>query len=299
MNDATIFSAPIEAAGAVVWRGADRLREVALVHRPKYGDWSFPKGKVKHGEHVLAAADREVREETGLSVRLGAWLGRVGYTKQGWPKQVDYWTARHDGAGSFRPSAEVDALRWVSPKDAALVLTREEDRRLLETFAARPVLDTTSLVLLRHGEMEGKGVDWKGRKKHRPLDAAGLRQADTIMPVLDAGSIDVLHSADSVRCLQTLRPYAVARGLPIRTDKRLRGKHFDLAYALRLAGEALDGGRHAVLCAHRTGLTTLYSALCRQRAEFLPDDTDLPKAGFVVLHGHAGKILHIEQHRAR
>jgi hypothetical protein len=96
-----------------------------------------------------------------------------------------------------------------------------------------------------------------------------------------------------------LRPYASVRGLPVLSDKRLRGKHFDLGYALRLACESLDSGRHTVVCAHRTGLKALYSALCRQRAEFVPAGTDLPKAGFLVLHGYAGKILHVEQHLVR
>ncbi len=109
----------VRAAGAVVTRkGGD----VLLVHRPKYDDWSFPKGKLDPGEHVVTAAVREVAEETGLDVRLGPALGRQRYRmSNGRWKTVDYWTARvvgSDDVGHYRPNDEIDAVEWVPWKEA-------------------------------------------------------------------------------------------------------------------------------------------------------------------------------------
>jgi len=296
----TAYSTPIAAAGAVVWRGPERLREIVLVHRPR-GDWSFPKGKVAHGEQLAAAALREVREETGLGVHLGPWLGRTSYLKDGWPKRVDYFAAQVDPArcGAFTPSDEIDDLRWVPVSRAAGVLSRPGDIPILHELERRITMTTTSLVLLRHASMAGDKADWQGRKKHRPLDAAGFAAAEAIASMLAAYGPVVLHSADSVRCLQTLQPYAQASGVVVRGDKRLRGKHFDADFALRLAGESLDTGRPAVICAHRSGLQVLFTELCRRRAAAVPTDTTVPKAGLIVLHGLPGKIVHIERHLAR
>jgi 8-oxo-dGTP diphosphatase len=96
-------SPKIPAAGAVLWRPGEQGPEVALVHRPRYDDWSFPKGKCLPGEHVLITAVREVTEETGIGVILGRRLRTVRYLSDGRPKQVDYWAARP--AGRTRPAA--------------------------------------------------------------------------------------------------------------------------------------------------------------------------------------------------
>jgi 8-oxo-dGTP pyrophosphatase MutT (NUDIX family) len=131
----------IRAAGAVLWRDdGDRLR-VALVHRPRHGDWSLPKGKLDDGEDERDAALREVGEETGAEVELGPDLGTVDYlvTKDGrtQPKRVRYWAMRWTG-GSFTPSAEVDALEWLDVGEAAGRLTYGRDRQVLARFAALP-----------------------------------------------------------------------------------------------------------------------------------------------------------------
>jgi 8-oxo-dGTP pyrophosphatase MutT (NUDIX family) len=109
----------IEAAGGVVWRSSDAHGlEVLLVHRPKYDDWTLPKGKLDPGERAPAAAVREVEEETGLRCRLGTELPSVRYIDhRGRPKQVRYWAMQVDG-GSFAPNDEVDEVRWL-PVDAA------------------------------------------------------------------------------------------------------------------------------------------------------------------------------------
>ncbi|MEU7024792.1 NUDIX hydrolase [Streptomyces sp. NPDC046203] len=135
----------IVAAGAVLWRparagsggeGAGGSEdegsgiEIALVHRPKYDDWSLPKGKLKRGETLAACARREVLEETGQSCALGTRLPVVRYPVNGRPKEVTYWTARALG-GAFTPNREVDTLLWLPPAAARLRLTQPRDRDLL------------------------------------------------------------------------------------------------------------------------------------------------------------------------
>jgi 8-oxo-dGTP diphosphatase len=120
-------SAEVKAAGGVVVRGG----EIALVHRPRYDDWAFPKGKLDKGESWEDGALREVEEETGLRCRLGAELSPTSYRDpKGRAKVVRYWLMEPLD-GEFVPSDEVDELRWLSPADAAALLSYEHDRELL------------------------------------------------------------------------------------------------------------------------------------------------------------------------
>ncbi|MCP9944352.1 NUDIX hydrolase [Streptomyces somaliensis] len=128
----------VRAAGCVLWRRtADGAVEVCLVHRPKYDDWSFPKGKVKAGEELRAAAVREVREETGRACEPGARLGTVRYRVGAREKEVTYWSAEA-GPGSFTPGGEVDALRWLPAEEARELLSHPQDRALIGWFLATP-----------------------------------------------------------------------------------------------------------------------------------------------------------------
>src|SRR6478736_4359935 len=158
----------ILAAGVVVFRKGPM---VLLVHRPKYDDWSFPKGKLDPGEHHVAAAVREVAEETGLDVRLGPALTSQRYRMSGGRfKHVDYWTARvvgSDDVARYRPNAEIDAVEWVPWDDAALRLTYPHDRDTLAE--ARPLRRRTrALVVLRHGKAHARKA-WADDDRLRPL----------------------------------------------------------------------------------------------------------------------------------
>jgi 8-oxo-dGTP diphosphatase len=120
----------VSAAGGVIER--DGL--VAVVHRPRYDDWSLPKGKLDRGESFEQAALREVREETGLECELGEELPTVRYMDQrGRPKTVRYWRMRTMG-GRFKPNDEVDELRWLAPESAVELLSYEHDRRLVQVL---------------------------------------------------------------------------------------------------------------------------------------------------------------------
>ncbi|MBC2904034.1 NUDIX domain-containing protein [Streptomyces cupreus] len=123
----------VQAAGCVLWRRSpvDGELEVCLVHRPKYDDWSHPKGKLKRGEEPLAAALREVEEETGYRATAGTELSTLTYMAAGRPKQVRYWAAEA-GPGTFAPTTEVDRIVWLRPEAARRRLTQTRDRDLMD-----------------------------------------------------------------------------------------------------------------------------------------------------------------------
>jgi 8-oxo-dGTP diphosphatase len=126
----------VQAAGGVVTRTAGGTTEVLVVHRPKYDDWSLPKGKLEAGESHEAAACREVREETGVRVELGRELPTSVYVdRHGQPKTVRYWMMTPIDEESWVPNEEVDDKRWIRVSEAATLLTYEGDRRLLAEVA--------------------------------------------------------------------------------------------------------------------------------------------------------------------
>ncbi|WP_217205603.1 NUDIX hydrolase [Streptomyces sp. AC550_RSS872] len=129
-NDLTV-----QAAGCVLWRRSPvhGQLEICLIHRPKYDDWSHPKGKLKRDEDHLAGALREVEEETGHSARPGAELPTLRYLANGRPKEVRYWAAEA-GPGAFTPGTEVDRLLWLSPTAARSRLTQPRDRSLVDAL---------------------------------------------------------------------------------------------------------------------------------------------------------------------
>ncbi|MER7170896.1 NUDIX hydrolase [Streptomyces mesophilus] len=128
----------VRAAGCVLWRFApdgDNL-QLALVYRPKWADWSFPKGKLKRGETWQEAAVREVREETGMLCELGPALPSAYYLDaRKRTKEVRYWAARAT-TGTFTPNSEVSHMAWLSPTAASDRLTHERDRSLVPAFLA-------------------------------------------------------------------------------------------------------------------------------------------------------------------
>jgi 8-oxo-dGTP diphosphatase len=128
---------PVQAAGCVLWRRSpiDGELAVCLVHRPKYDDWSHPKGKLKRGEDAPACAVREVAEETGYTARLGAELPTLRYLAQGRPKEVRYWAAEAV-SGGFTSNDEVDRILWLSPTAARNRLTQPRDRTLVDALLA-------------------------------------------------------------------------------------------------------------------------------------------------------------------
>src|SRR3954451_5385083 len=209
-------SIAIEAAGGVLWRYApDGSVEIALVHRPKYDDWSVPKGKLKRREHLLLGAVREVEEETGARVSLGRPLGEIRYLKEGLPKRVRYWSmfALDSLFVSGDEADEVDELRWLSPTDALGRLSYERDVPAIERFVAdlRP---TWPLIVARHGSA-GDRASWTADDRLRPLDEAGEEQAAVLGSILTAYGVTSVHSADVARCVDTVSAYAASVGTTV------------------------------------------------------------------------------------
>ena len=129
------MSEPVRAAGGIVVRGEGEDRSVALVHRPRYDDWSFPKGKLFDGEDDETGALREVEEETGLRCRLGVELPRTDYIDpKGRPKTVRYWAMTVE-SGRFTPNRETDAVRWVPFGEIDGALSYERDREVVAALA--------------------------------------------------------------------------------------------------------------------------------------------------------------------
>jgi 8-oxo-(d)GTP phosphatase len=216
-----VIGPPIRAAGGVVWRRVDGIDgesgvEVAIIHRPRYDDWSLPKGKVSATESDLEGAVREVLEETGFHVRVGRGLGETRYVKAdraGMRPKVVHWWAMQAEEGSFSATREVDELRWLSLAEAADQLTRDTDREVLERFA-RGAAPTRTVLLLRHA-LAGHGSTWTGDDRERPLDACGIEQADELVRLLSRFEVGSILSADILRCTATVAPLADALGIDI------------------------------------------------------------------------------------
>ncbi|MDP9429948.1 MAG: NUDIX hydrolase [Actinomycetota bacterium] len=215
----------VRAAGGVLWRpGPGREVETALVHRPRYDDWSLPKGKPDEGEHLLQTAVREVAEETGLDVVVGRRSVRTEYQVKEGPKRVDYWLMRAVG-GEFVPNDEVDELRWLPVEEACARVTHAHDRAVLADLARTDVPREPSLLLVRHAKA-GSRSDWDGPDQLRPLDGKGRRQAERLAQVLPFFAPVELLTAERTRCRETLEPLAQRIGCDIHPLPQLGEEEF-------------------------------------------------------------------------
>lgn len=287
----------IRAAGAVVWRAVGRGAQVALIHRPKYGDWSFPKGKVDPGEHVLLTAVREVAEETGLQVNLGRPLPAVRYlTGSGARKRVQYWVGQVDGAaGLFVPGPEVDELSWVATGNAANRLTYQRDADLLGDFLAGPRA-TAPLILLRHASAGSKS-EWAGGDERRPLDHGGHHEAGLLARLLRCFGTCQVVSSPAERCLASVRPYAELAGVPVRVESALDVSGEAGPAAGKVAAELAGAEVPVIVCAHRENLPVLIDAArARLGAADGGAEPPLRKGEFLVLHRARGRLAAAERH---
>lgn len=205
----------VQAAGGVLWRRQGSTAEVAIVHRPRYDDWSLPKGKLDPGEPELVAAVREVAEETGASADVSRQICTVKYLTSEGTKRVTYWAMRYRG-GEFTPNSEVDELQWLPIDKARKRLSYDIDRSVLDDFTAVPVPDAV-IVLVRHAKA-GKRSEWRGRDALRPLDENGQRQADALRELLACFGPKHVYSADRTRCIETVAPLAEALDLQVHVE---------------------------------------------------------------------------------
>jgi 8-oxo-(d)GTP phosphatase len=321
----------------VVWRPAGSGTQVVLVHRPKYDDWSLPKGKLEPGEHVLLAAVREVAEETALEVTLGRRLPPVQYISGEVTKRVDYWVATAAGAqAAFEPTSEIDEVAWLAASSAPTSLSYERDAELLAEFQAGPG-QTAPLILLRHASAGSKS-DWPKSDASRPLDDRGTQDALALARLLRCFGAGRVVSAPAERCVATVRPYATSIGGVVEIEaafdvagSRQNGQHKIAAVAPAMERLVADS-RPVVVCAHRENLPALlaaaFSALGvpgpprkpqpgdpqpgdpqpgkpqpgkpepgKPPPSKLPRGRPLHKGEFAVLHRAAGKLVALERYQ--
>ncbi|MFB9312292.1 NUDIX hydrolase [Nocardioides plantarum] len=283
----------VRAAGVVVFRPG---RRVLLVHRPKYDDWSFPKGKLDPGEHATTAAVREVAEETGLHVRLCLPLHDQAYRVLAGHKTVHYWTGRvvgDDDVSRYRANDEIDAVRWVDLDEAADLLTYDHDSATLAEALGRR-RRTHALVVLRHGRARSRSA-WRRDDTERPLLRAGELQAERLVPVLAAYGVTQLVSSTSLRCRQTLAPFAGMTGWDLVTRRRLSEEGASPAGVRRVVTDTLAlvaEGRSTVVCTHRPVLPEVFAALGLE-------DPGLDPGEMLVAHLRKGRVAGTERHLVR
>lgn len=284
----------ILAAGVVAFRPG---REVLLVHRPKYDDWSFPKGKLDPGEHAVAAAVREVAEETGVHVRLGPPLSSQRYPVARRMKTVHYWTGRvvgDDDVSTYRPNDEIDAVAWVRLDEAPALLTYDHDRdTLAEALKVRR--RSRAVVVLRHGQARSRSA-WRGEDAARPLVRPGEVEADRLVPLLAAYDVTRVVTSTSTRCVQTVQPYAETAGLELDLRPRLSEEHATERAVTRIVEDALAADAGSVVCTHRPVLPLVYDAA---GLEPPAEGEELKPAEMLVLHVRKGDVVAVERHHPR
>lgn len=257
---------PVLAAGALVWRLKNDKLQVLVVHRPRYDDWSFPKGKAEPGESMVLTAIREVAEETGRQIVLGRYLGKARRRLvSGRKKRTLYWAAQvlpEAGPGeglraAVKPASkhEIDKVRWWKAEKAARKLTHADDKRLLARLVdwyESGQLQVRSLVLVRHAKAVSRATWGYGINSEitRPLVMGrGQAQARDVAALLSAYGVRELVSSPWRRCVDTLAPYAHGCGLDLRSDEAFTEVSALMAPELMQAsfrdllerGSALDG----------------------------------------------------------
>lgn len=312
----TPAEAEVLAAGALPWRCRKGHLEVALVHRPRYDDWSWPKGKLDPGERFPDAAVREVAEETGLRIRLGRPLPSAFYplmhrSAATATKVVRYWAGEViDGDGTLEH--EIDEVAWLGPVPASDRLSHPRDReqlRALVGFAEDLSLASWPLIVVRHAKAARRSA-WDGPDPRRPLTRQGRTRAAELVPLVAAYGITRVLSSPSIRCTETMRPYADAAQVDVRIRPGLseeghaarpgRARH----HLLRL----IERGEPAALCSHGPVLPDLLGELARlaepgsaaANALSLGLRSGLGKGEALVVHligtGPAARVVDAERH---
>ena len=283
------------AAGSVIWRKRDNQIQIALVHRPRYDDWSLPKGKQDPGEPLIACAYRETLEETNLKVSFGPYIGDIEYFVAEGLKKVYYWSARlADDSPEFHPNEEVDLLEWHSLQDAIEKSTRDSDREIIEKFVNIP-FDSYPLIMLRHAKALER-EEWQGEDEDRPLEQLGQQQARRMLSLYQVYGLTQIHTSDAVRCHDTVEQMAKALGIALTitnkvseyTWKKNKEKAIDYAKDLIKINEPI------ILCSHNPVLPRMMEKLTKKIDFDYPSNKLQPGESW-ILHHNGKKVVQIDR----
>ncbi|EPH03325.1 hypothetical protein HMPREF1531_01384 [Propionibacterium sp. oral taxon 192 str. F0372] len=256
----------ITAAGAVVLREHKHGSRVLVVHRPRYDDWSLPKGKVKPDEYLAVTAVREIAEESGYQIRVTQPLITTGYRVNGHPKQVHWWYGQLIDP-TAEPAAfhgdEVDTAEWWPAERALRDLTCVDDvlvlRSALRTTPAIPV------VVVRHAKAMAR-KQWHGPDRDRRLTERGRRQAKALSGLLSALGVSKLASSSSTRCMDTLLPYSKRSGIDIASmaalsEESAQAEPKGVGKAMSKILDPAKTVRPVAVCGHRPVLPAMFDHL--------------------------------------
>lgn len=259
----------VYAAGAMLWRVESGKVKLLLIHRKRHHDYSFPKGKVDAGETLPQTAVREVWEETGYRVALGAPLGFIDYPlPSGRPKEVHYWSSEISDeqlrAHEFTTTNEVDGLEWVSMKKALQKLSYDRDRAIAQVLAdriQRGTARTFPVLALRHATAI-PAQQWPGSDESRPLTARGQQQAEQIVPILQAYGPSDLITSTAVRCRATIAPVAAELALtPMSHAALSQSATAEDGPIQPILDDVLERRRPALVCSHSPVMPEIIAGL--------------------------------------
>ncbi len=275
-----------KAAGTVPYRRSPSGIEFLLVHRPKYDDWSLPKGHLDPNESFEAAALRETEEEAGVHGTLRGYIGSLGYRVKGRAKVVRYWLVATEGE-AFAANSEVDEVRWLSPKKAQRMVSYTRDRNVLARaiqMIERPHQST--LYLVRHANAGKRNPNSKKDHK-RPLSSRGHRQAAAIAARLLKRPLTAIEASRYRRCHDTVAPLAQALDVRVQHPAALveGAPPEDLLKHIRTLAHDV-----AVLCAHGDAIADLLGMLAAEGVRF-GDELEWRKGSVWTLELNRGRIV--------
>lgn len=303
----------VEAAGAVVWKMVDGKARILLVHRTQHKDVSLPKGKVDPGETLPHTAVREIAEETGFAVSLGAPLGTVEYRlPNGRDKVVHYWSAEVDAGQaerhSYEANGEILALEWVPIAKAVKHLSYEHDADIVERFAAQleaGLARTFAIVVLRHGKAMPH-EQWDGPDHTRPLLHRGLEQSRSVAGGIAAFGPATLVTSTAARCVSTIAPTAELTGLEVKHSRIISQDAYasDAIRVRRQVAKRMARRTSVVLCSHGPVIPQIIGAVAElSGATVTPElrrSAALSTGEYAVLHvsrdSEQPRLVAIETH---
>ncbi|GAB3517745.1 NUDIX hydrolase [Arthrobacter monumenti] len=297
----------VRAAGALCWRSRRGELQLLVIHRPRYDDWSWPKGKLDDGETLPEAAVREVAEEVGIRIKLGIPLPSIQYKVNSGMKEVLYWAAHVDEQEPLPDGDEVDQAEWVSPDKAKALLSNPSDidplNALVEAFEEGH-LPTWPIILLRHAKAKPRS-SWTLAEGDRTLVASGQRQAKAVGRLLTAWGPNRALTSPWVRCVQTLKPYAKTAKLKIKQiDALTEASHKRQPKKARAVAEGVfEKRKPVIICTHRPVLPTLLEVFApkmsdEDAAKLPTSDPYLSPGEIIILHVSAldsQRIVAVEQ----